>query len=770
MKIKKYFLLLLLSLVLNSINVSAQCTQAKDSEMDKYMIKTQTQDAQGCSPCAMLALYFCSAKYCVAIEDKRKVGSMISDNKLIVQQMGEPCCCPEYLNKEPEWGSMAGAGAVNQSSGSGSSSGSGNTNINPMTGSSNQGYNSGNTNPMINNSNTGTYDQDMQDAEELINNTAALLDVLSGGSGATTFTNPYSNPMNSSYGNSYDQDVADVINNAAALGDLLTGGDGSLGGLTDYGDLGGLSSLADGLSQLGAEAEAQRAREAQQQQARAEAQARQQAAEAAARAKQQQLIASRKGLIAKFPDGKTPLSSQAAEANEAYFFTYSYDESTIESNAPVIYISNTFAVPKYPDGTWPFKSMMMENITKSVKIPGLKLSGYYMSQAQADQQQQFLANGARVYGFLIKDIYYASKKSTANSGVQTDYWGNPVKTEQEILSAQSGQIQEPVNNKPKLDYWGNPIGESVTTQKNQLSEIKETESENVAENKRLEEEIRLEIEKIKQETAQKNILEAEKKEREETEAKAAAKKRAEDEARIQYENTLKAEAESKELERKRIEAAIRAELEMKLKAEAEAKEAEQRKAEAEAKAEQEKRLKAEAELKEEERKKIESEVRAELEMELRAEAEKEAARKKIEAEVRAQLEKELRAEAEAKVRAEEKPVETIKEEIKINPSTPASGNYFKVKNKQALLKTNFRTWNSNLFSHKSNIEKLKIKKKTTTEEERYMSVYDKCSADIEIAKALADIEQTTLEAIDDLTIKINEELKDLENIRAKNKF
>ena len=121
MKTKNYFIFYFVAIfMLSKVALFAQCTEAKDSEMAKYMNLTKTQDAQGCSQCGMLALYFCSAKYCVAIEDKRKVGAMIAICKRNIQQMGQPYCCPEYLNKQPEWGSMAGGATGNSTSNSGS--------------------------------------------------------------------------------------------------------------------------------------------------------------------------------------------------------------------------------------------------------------------------------------------------------------------------------------------------------------------------------------------------------------------------------------------------------------------------------------------------------------------------------------------------------------------------------------------------------------------------------------------------------------------------
>ena len=102
----------LVLLLLGVLSAAAQCTEAKDADMAKYMRLTKTQDAQGCSECGALALYFCSAKYCVEPEDKRKVSAMITACKRNIRLMGTPYCCPEFLDKEPAWGSMVGAGST----------------------------------------------------------------------------------------------------------------------------------------------------------------------------------------------------------------------------------------------------------------------------------------------------------------------------------------------------------------------------------------------------------------------------------------------------------------------------------------------------------------------------------------------------------------------------------------------------------------------------------------------------------------------------------
>ncbi len=140
---------LIIGVLQSNTKVSAQCTEAKDPEMAKYMKLTKTQDAQGCSQCGMLALYFCSAKYSVKTEDVQKVGALIAACKTNIRNMGQPYCCPDYLNKEPQWGIMAGKPGSKKSS-------------SPGTTPQNENAKAGNTNAANN-------AQKLQQTEEVLN-------------------------------------------------------------------------------------------------------------------------------------------------------------------------------------------------------------------------------------------------------------------------------------------------------------------------------------------------------------------------------------------------------------------------------------------------------------------------------------------------------------------------------------------------------------------------------------------------------------------------
>ncbi len=119
-----------------NVAAHAQCTEAKDADMKKYKELTMTQDAQGCSQCAMLALYHCSARYCKTVEDKRKVSALINETKRNIETMGQPYCCPDLYKKAPAWGSMVGAsnlgGGLGEKPGNGLNTGTTNNNLNSL--------------------------------------------------------------------------------------------------------------------------------------------------------------------------------------------------------------------------------------------------------------------------------------------------------------------------------------------------------------------------------------------------------------------------------------------------------------------------------------------------------------------------------------------------------------------------------------------------------------------------------------------------------------
>lgn len=185
-----------------------------------------------------------------------------------------------------------------------------------------------------------------------------------------------------------------------------------------------------------------------------------------ARVEKARVISSRKELIKKYPDGKTPLSYEAKNVSQVYFFVYSYKESTLENDNSTIYISNVFTLPKYADGTWPFKTSLIQKIATENQGLDLILSGYYENKNEADKQQYFFVSHAKSAAFNIQSISYEIKKTSAKSNSQTDFWGNPNK-DSESTSTMN-------NNNTQTDFWGNPI-KSSNTEKN-IPTIKKQDS------------------------------------------------------------------------------------------------------------------------------------------------------------------------------------------------------------------------------------------------------------------------------------------------------
>jgi hypothetical protein len=185
------------------------------------------------------------------------------------------------------------------------------------------------------------------------------------------------------------------------------------------------------------------------------------------RAEKVRLISSRKALIANYPDGKTPLSFQAKEVSEVYFFAYSHTPSEIE-NSPMIYISDVFSSEKYGDGTWQFKTSLVDKISKQNNGMSLILCGFYLSKSEAEKKQSSFLYTAKNSGFHVRDLKNTVAKSSSNSSNDAGFWGNENQPTQKTT--------EPKND--DTDFWGNSI--SNTPKKEVKNEVPKTETPQVS--------------------------------------------------------------------------------------------------------------------------------------------------------------------------------------------------------------------------------------------------------------------------------------------------
>lgn len=398
MRVKHYFIAMVV-LKLTSISSFAQCTEAKDSEMAKYKKLTETQDAQGCSQCAMLALYFCSARHTVTIEDKSKVSTLIAACKKNIQLMGEPYCCPEYLNKEPEWGKEAGGINVNSNK-----------------------ISSSNTTSVFDNkvNNAIAIGQKlqnsfyaMQEVDKNRNNLNELATLKGKFNSVEEIEMAFQQKFNQ-IANVVDKTVESentaMENNINTL-NYLTGGNQLLGQ--------GIGAFAGLLNNIGAE---DRKREYQE---RLKKQKEEQISRFKAM-KASQVVDVRKALLENFPDGGLPASSKSIDNQVIYIFAYSTDPHSFLRDKPSMKITDVFPVMRNQNETWIFKNVLIKNLKKHFNSEDTPvILGYFTSEKDASSVRDSFLYLASQCDFDLKFSTYTNEtKKEISKNNQDDFWKN----------------------------------------------------------------------------------------------------------------------------------------------------------------------------------------------------------------------------------------------------------------------------------------------------------------------------------------------------------
>ncbi|RXK85307.1 ATP synthase subunit B family protein [Filimonas effusa] len=180
------------------------------------------------------------------------------------------------------------------------------------------------------------------------------------------------------------------------------------------------------INNMRAEKEKREAKEAlqrQREQARAEIEARKKAA----------LLQLRKTFFSQFPDGGVPLSSHTVTVSELHFFSYTFNNEHINQATPVVAVSNVFPIARYGDGTWPFKTAVVNDVKKTGAQGAVTLVGYYASKEMADQMRASFLSLAKKCQISVKDISYKGKKAAGAAGA--DFWGNNTGTKKQSDTA-----------------------------------------------------------------------------------------------------------------------------------------------------------------------------------------------------------------------------------------------------------------------------------------------------------------------------------------------
>jgi hypothetical protein len=156
----------------------------------------------------------------------------------------------------------------------------------------------------------------------------------------------------------------------------------------------------------------------------------------------------RTDLFKRFREGALPLSSSKLEASTIYYFVYAYNPAQIGSKEAVLYVSNVFAVDRYSDGTWPFKTAITNDLSKLTPYSEV-LHGYYLSKEEAESMRKGMTDIFVKTGGSTTALTYKGKASSGSSKMgSTDFWENGSKPTSDSKSKE----KKPVI---KDDFWNN---------------------------------------------------------------------------------------------------------------------------------------------------------------------------------------------------------------------------------------------------------------------------------------------------------------------------
>ncbi len=166
------------------------------------------------------------------------------------------------------------------------------------------------------------------------------------------------------------------------------------------------------------------------------------------------LESTRKNLLALYGAGNLPSSAIRSTSNNQFYFVYAY-EGLRESN-PALYLTNVFAIGKYPDNTWPLKTNIEKEIYNLTQY-GEVIHGPFNREEDAQKAYTRFRESLSGTGMLIRDLTYGGKNAHGTTIFThkplIDFWGNPIlekgETKKDSLSVPPKKVV--------LDEWGNPI-------------------------------------------------------------------------------------------------------------------------------------------------------------------------------------------------------------------------------------------------------------------------------------------------------------------------
>ena len=155
-------------------------------------------------------------------------------------------------------------------------------------------------------------------------------------------------------------------------------------------------------------------------------------------------------LCQSFPNGGTPLSSHKVTLPEVYVFAYVNDKATINNEQALVSLSNVFPVQQYSDGTYPYKTSVLNKL-KGYAPGEITLVGYYGDKARAEEMRNAFINLAAKSELAVKPFTVRTVPGSTSPGAKSgigDFWETGKKPATKPNDTQEAE-------KKKDSFWDN---------------------------------------------------------------------------------------------------------------------------------------------------------------------------------------------------------------------------------------------------------------------------------------------------------------------------
>lgn len=153
----------------------------------------------------------------------------------------------------------------------------------------------------------------------------------------------------------------------------------------------------------------------------------------------------RNKLVSSFPDGGTPITSHKVTAQEVYMFAYITDKESFGNEHAGVAVSNVFPIKRYSDGTYPYKSSILNKI-KNNGAGQVTLVGYYTDKRKAEELRNSFMGLAQRSSLSVQQFTVKTSSTTTSTAANSDdFW-------------ETGGSSTPVKEKKPTaddDFWNN---------------------------------------------------------------------------------------------------------------------------------------------------------------------------------------------------------------------------------------------------------------------------------------------------------------------------